>query len=248
MPRAITHADLADWDLICARIADLTPLWEPSTRSEYHALTYGWIIGEIARRIDGRPFPQLLAENIVAPLGVDSLYIGIPDSDQSRVATLENPGSVAIPDDGQPQAVPFWLRPLHEWMNQPESRRICSPASGGIANALSLARHYAALLPGGMDGIELLPPDRVRLATQPQKPDRPIDNDYYRGWGLGYQIGGETNPIYGGPTAFGHPGYGGSIAFADPEHRLAFAFTRNLFTTDHAPRVVDELRAARPTF
>lgn len=241
MPCGVGHKELCDWDTMCAKIAGLEPLWPPGTRIEYHAMTYGWIVGEIARRVDGRPFPQLLDEEICRPLGLDTMFTGIPDEAEPRVAILEEPGAIVPTDDGKPQPVPVGIRPLYAWMNRGDARRACIPASNGIMNAHAIARHYAALLPGGVDGVELLPPDRVRLATEMQKPDHPESDDYPKCWGLGYQIGA-VDSIYGGLSAFGHQGYGGSIGFADPQLGLAVGFTKNLFKEDSMRLILDELR------
>lgn len=109
-------------------------------------------------------------------------------------------------------------------------------------NAHAIARHYAALLPSGLDGIELLTPDRVKSATEMQKPDRPEGDGYPRDWGLGYHIGG-IGSIYGNLSAFGHGGYGGSNGFADPQLKLAVGLTKNLFHKEDTIRlIIDELR------
>lgn len=242
MPGGIGHAELCDWDTMCRKIADLEPLWPPGTRMEYHAMTYGWIVGEVARRVDGRPFSQLLEEEICRPLGVKTMFFGIPDTAESKVATLEEPGAAPPADDGKPQSIPPLVWPLGDWMNRPDARRACIPASNGIMNALAIARHYAALLPGGVDGVELLPPERVRLATEMQKPAHPENEDYPKDWGLGYHIGG-SGSTYGNASAFGHGGYGGSDGFADPEAGLAVGWTRNLFANEGSWRpILDVLR------
>jgi CubicO group peptidase (beta-lactamase class C family) len=225
---------------MCSRVADLAPLWTPGTRIEYHALTYGWILGEVARRVDGRNFARLLREEITQPLGTEGIFVGIPDEAESRVARLEehNPAPPP-PDDGTPQSVPSSLGPIFAWMNRPDVRRACIPASNGVMSALAIARHYAALLPGGVDGIQLLPDERIRLATEPQKPEHPENADYPKNWGLGYAIGGEGS-LFGGPRAFGHGGYGDSTGFADPEAGMAVGLTKNLYNGDRTTRVVLE--------
>lgn len=244
MPAGIGHNELCDWETMCGKIAGLKPLWPPGTRMEYHAMTYGWIVSELARRVDGRPFSQLLEEEICRPLGIKTMFVGIPDEVESQVATLEEPNAKPPTDDGKPQSVPFFIPPLADWMNRSDARRACIPASSGIMNAHAIARHYAALLPGGVDGIELLPPERVRLATEMQKPEHPENGDYPKDWGLGYHIGG-NGAYYGGASAFGHAGYGGSDGFADPELRLAVGWTKNLFEHEWPWRpILDELRGA----
>ncbi|MEI8341921.1 MAG: serine hydrolase domain-containing protein [Verrucomicrobiota bacterium] len=245
MPAGIGFEELCDWDLMCAKIAGQAPIWPPGTRMEYHAMTYGWILGEVARRTDGRTFARLLEDEICRPLGIQTMFAGIPDAVESRVAVLEEYElGTPPPDDGKPQSVPASLGPLHAWMNRPDVRRACVPASNGIMNALAIARHYAALLPGGVDGVELLPPARVRLATEMQKPDHPQGDDYPKNWGLGYAIGGNDS-LYGDVSAFGHAGYGGSNGFADPQSGLAVGITKNLYhKEDTAGMILKELRRA----
>lgn len=242
MPAGIGHAELCDWDTMCAAIADLTPVSPPGGQRVYHAVTYSWTLGEVARRVDGRPFPQQLREEICAPLDIlDEMFVGIPDEVEDRVAILEAEPEEAAdspPHSDAPQPISALIQPLHEWMNRPDARRACLPASTGIMTARAIARHYAALLPGGVDRVELLPPERVRLATELQPPveDRPHIHSARQA--LGYQIGGlfSTN-------CFGHAGYGGSIGFADLEGNVAVAFARNrLSKASSLPLIIEALR------
>jgi len=245
MPRNIGYADLCDWEIMCAKIADIEPLSAPGVKMEYHAMTYGWIVGEIARRVDGRHFQQFLDEEICRPLGIDTMFCGLPDELAPRVAFLEEPGAQPETDNGQPQSIPWWIRPLHEWMNRPEGRRACAPASSGIMNAVAIARHYAALLPGGVDGVELLPPSRVKLATEPQHPSQPQDDDFAKRRALGYGLGRPGSNFGETPGAFGSAGHGGSLGFAEPELKLSFGLTKNLYSKrDAVGAIVQELRSA----
>jgi CubicO group peptidase (beta-lactamase class C family) len=178
------------------------------------------------------------------------MYVGIPDSVESRIATLEEDDPDPLPpDDGTPRDVPLSLGPLGGMMNRPDTRRACIPATTGIMTALAIARHYAALLPGGVDGVELLPPRRIRIATELQKPENPIpDAPAMFPMSLGYALGGNES-IYGGVSAFGHSGYGGSFGFADPQSGLAVGFTKNRFVfhkEDVQRLVIDELRSTLP--
>lgn len=244
MPGGIGRADLGDWDRMCAAVAGLTPQWKPGSNMAYHAVTFSWILGEAARRVDGRPVSQMIRDEIARPLGIEDLYVGLPDELDPRVAVLEDPGATPAPDDGKPQAIPSWITPLAVWMNHPAARRACIPASNGIMSARAIARHYAALLPGGVDGVELLPPARVRQATALQHVDGDPSGEPPMRMGLGYHVGGPGSGLGPRVTAFGHGGHGGSMGFADPEYRLAVGFTRNLFAVPpDAPNVIDELRA-----
>lgn len=240
MPEGASLASVCDWDRMCAEIAALPPLWTPGSKMEYHAMTFGWILGEVARRVDGRDFVRIMQEEICRPLGIADMYMGIGDEVESRVAMLEEPGAAAAAAQATgPQSVSPAVMPLHAWMNRADARRACIPASNGIMTARALARHYAALLSGGVDGIELLSPERIRLATEAQR----LNDGTAIHMGLGYFLGGKDSLMGSRPTAFGHGGYGGSLGFADPECQLALGLTKNLFSKSQAPAgIIKELR------
>ncbi|WP_135548178.1 serine hydrolase domain-containing protein [Paenibacillus cymbidii] len=238
MPLNVEYEGVTDWDGMCSKIAQLAPIHHPGIEMHYHAMTYGYVIGEIARRITGKAFGQLVEEEVCRPLGIDDLYIGIPEEAEQRVAILEQSDLQSASTDFSPdkQPVPPAILPLHEWMNRTDARRACIPASNGIMTARAVARHYAALLPGGIDGVELLRPESVKRATLPlQLPDGTLPRV-----SLGYQLFGNGNEHF---PVFGHGGYGGSIAFADPNHRLAVGLVINRLTINgSAQSVVKELR------
>ncbi len=241
MPAGIASRDLLDWKKMCTAMAKERPVWEPGTKSEYHAITYSWLVGEIACRVEGKSFSRIMEDKICSPLKIRDMYVGIPDGVESRVAILVepevNPDMLKSPDASP---VPGWICPLHEWMNKPEGRRACVPASNGIMSARAIARHYASLVPGGIDGVELLTPRRVRAATQRQR----LKDKTFCNFGLGYGLGGDKGSTLGKRrTSFGHGGYGGSIGFADPRYRFAVGVTKNLFSKDAAHhQIVCEIR------
>lgn len=244
MPGGIGYAELCDWRAICSAIEGLKPAWPPGRHAYYHALTYGWLVGETACRATGRSFPQLLREEVCDPLGLTGLFMGIPDAVESRVAPIEFVGNEAPdPDAEVPDAVPSWMWPLSGMMNRPDVRRACLPGTNGIMNARSLARHYAALLPGGVNGVELLPASRVRAATRWRLPPNGPSKIPGHHFAFGYQVGGVPSMLGSRETAFGHGGYGGAIGFADPEYAFAIGITKNLFTAgDSTQRIVNAVR------
>jgi CubicO group peptidase (beta-lactamase class C family) len=202
-----------DWDLMCREIADMEPLYEPGTRTGYHGLTFGWILGELVRRVDGRPIAQYLQEEVCGPLGLKSMYFGIPASEEHRVAPL-------IIDPSMMQA----------HFNRSEVRQASIPAGGGIMNARDIARHYAALANGGeLDGARILSAERIKIATTLQTEAMDDVFKYEARKALGYWLGGPGLVAGGlaGPTTFGFQGFGGSVGFADPERNFAFGLTRN---------------------
>ncbi len=241
LPMGIGYVELCDWPAMCTAIAQQRPQTPPGWHMAYHAVTFGWLVGEVARRVDGRSFQQLLKEEICDCAGITDMYTGIPESVTPRVAVLQEifaHGQAPSCDDSVPRDIPGWMQPLAEMMNRPDARRACIPASNGIMSARAIARHYAALLPGGVDGVELLPPERVRAATVRQLPG---DGREALPMGLGYFLGNGVVENGDEMAAFGHGGYGGSTGFASGKHRLAVGFTKNLFSPAGAQQ--DILRA-----
>ena len=228
-PPGFDIAMMCDWGAVCQAVAGMEPLWEPGSRIHYHALTYGWILGEVVRRVDGRSVQRFLQEEICRPLRITGLYFGVPRGAERHIATLRNaPGLIesvsrmAIPLDHP-------LRDTAATFNRPEVRRATIPGAGAILNARSLARHYALLAGGGvLDGVRLLSQERIAIAgaPQPEEPDK-ADFRWWTGHGLGYTLGGGPGPRRGLPHSLGYEGIG-TIGFADTSRGFAFAFLKNL--------------------
>lgn len=238
MPENLDHVKLGSWDYMVQALANETPAHAPGEQQLYHAMTFGWLVGELVQRIDGRHFTVFLEDEIKAPLGIADMYCAIPDAVDSRIAWLEE-DVINMPENLLNGPVPGWVKPLHTWMNRDDARRACIPASSGIMSAKAVARHYAALLPDGVDGVALLPPSRIALATERQLPSE--NPDEAPRFGLGYGLGGPDAMI--GENGFAHGGYGGSIAFADPDVDLAFALCKNRFNDQgNTQKVVNRVR------
>jgi CubicO group peptidase (beta-lactamase class C family) len=190
-------------------------------------LSYGWIVGGAAERADGRPFARIVAEELAEPLGLDGLYFGVPDDALERVATLREAQELLDAPRGAIEniAPPGSLSDAQ--MNRPEVRRACLPAYGLCVTARSLARLYAALIGDGIDGVRLLSPDRVRLATALRAEGLDASSGMPLRFALGYSLGGPDSSTGPRLTAFGHGGYGGAHGFADPEYGLAVGLTKN---------------------
>jgi CubicO group peptidase (beta-lactamase class C family) len=241
-----------DWDAITELLANETPLWEPGSAHGYHALTYGWLVGEVIRRVSGRPIGQFFAEEVAGPLGLE-FWIGLPESAEPRVARLVELAPIGgVPEDFDVSALPpeqqaaiahfadpeglaqralrITEPPLH-W-NDPAVHRAQIPAANGICTARSLARMYAAVV-GEVDGVRLLEPKTVERATEIQSdgPDRVLFAPTR--FGLGFMLSSEFSP-FGGPRSFGHPGAGGSVGFADPEGEWSFGYVMNKMATNLA--------------
>jgi CubicO group peptidase (beta-lactamase class C family) len=233
MPDGITLEQTCDWDFMCAAVAKLKPALPAGAKQFYHPVTFGWLVGEVARRADGRNVPQLLEEEICRPLGITQMYCGIPAELEPQTAFLELVPNPPVTPPPPPNDVAPCMLPLHEWINRPEVRRTPQPGCSGIMSARAVARHYAALLPGGVDGVELLPQSRVKIAAEEQVPADGYDPGSTARKALGYQLGTDIDEVGRSPSAFGHCGHGGSLGFADPRHSFALGITRNLYS-DHA--------------
>ena len=215
---------LCNWNFMVGLLERQKPASEPGTVREYHPITYGWIMGEIARRVDGRTIWQLIDEEIRRPLNIHDMYVGVPAEVEPRIAILKEEAPEPIPVTTTPQITPNWMRPISKLMNRSDVRRASIPGANGMMSAAAVARHYAALLPGGVDGVELLPPSRIEQATQLAPDQVPADDIIALGYRSAITLAGRN--LY----TFGHAGYGGSFGWACPEKRWAVGFTKNLFT------------------
>ena len=236
----LTLDEICDTEPVLRALEVQEPLWEPGTANGYHAITYGWIVGEIVKRVDGRPISQFLAEEIAGPLGIDS-FIGLPESEEHRVApiigapppddqeememmlALMGPGTLgfrALTMDGAivmtDEQNPFNTRQVH-------AAEI--PGAAGISEARALARMYGACV-SEVDGLRLIGDGTVRTvrAERSRGPDKTLVVEC--AWGLGFMRTGEMNPMLT-TESFGHPGAGGSQAYGDLEHRVGFGYVMN---------------------
>jgi CubicO group peptidase (beta-lactamase class C family) len=228
LPPEVTVEDLCDWEKMCAIIADSEPWWEPGTRIGYHAVTWGYIVGEIVRRATGKPISQVLREEVAEPLGVaDELFFGVPESELGRLARLEEAEgnrelAAAMPEDspvlklGPPECT------TAAYGNRADVLKVDIPA-GGTVTARALARMFAALL-GEVDGVCLISPERLREVSAVAMSGVDEIFGFPTSWGLGYSIRQDT------PTVFEIGGVGGSHAFADTATGTAYAQTKNRLT------------------
>jgi CubicO group peptidase (beta-lactamase class C family) len=221
--------DWLDWDLICARLAAMAPVWPPGTASGYHPITYGYIAGEIFRRIDGRTIGRALREDVAGPAGLD-LWIGLPDAEHGRVCELRRPP--ATPDLGEVNEATR-LAFMTPWSSSGKVdddawRRAEVPAANTHATAEALARLMGALADDGrLDGRDVLSPAMVGEMSRERIRGQDLVLPFVLSWGAGV-IRNEPNLPWGpGRLAFGHSGWGGSCAFADPERGLGGAYVMN---------------------
>ncbi|MGO8856824.1 MAG: serine hydrolase domain-containing protein [Steroidobacteraceae bacterium] len=249
MPDGVTPEMMCDWEPMVRAIADLEPLAEPGTKTLYLSMTFGWIIGELVRRTDPRhrSLGRFVREEIAAPLGIADLWIGIPDTVESRVARQID-AMALVPPEYLPPLFLASMPPavaLHPTVfERPDVRRAEVAGVGGIFNARSEARFWAMLANGGaLDGVRLLSRERVASFSTPranaEEPD-PVMFGFPIPISIGgFWLGGPQPPVCSprNPRAICHPGQGGSIGWADPDLNLAVAICHNrLFN----PTTVDE--------
>ncbi|MCX5204258.1 beta-lactamase family protein [Streptomyces sp. NBC_00237] len=234
IPTGTTHAELCDWDTMCAALADAEPWWEAGSAVGYHAFTFGFLVGEIVRRATGRALSDVLRTELTGPLGIaDELYLGMPEAEHHRLARLEEPPARAesfdlnaLPDDlPMFKAAPKHLFPSAEFGNRTDVLAADIPA-GAKTSARAMARVYAAVL-GEVDGVRLLSDDRTREATAlaASGTDQLMGNE--SSWALGYALGLPDNSAEPDLDVFGMAGAGGSWAGADTATGTAWAITKN---------------------
>jgi len=236
--------DILDWDLIVGRLAETEPDFHPGTANGYHAVTFGWLVGELVHRVSGMTFSEFVQKRIVEPLALDGLYIGDADGEVDRLADLvglpamRRQDAAALP--GAYRA-PAWVPPgpfrslvrrgltpdkLKELFTHPRFWKACLPSLNGVCTARSLAKMYAALSLGGeLDGVRLIREDIVRQSAKVQmkRADRVVL--YPLHWRLGYHRADAL--LMDVPSAFGHFGMGGAGGWANPELKLSAALTHN---------------------
>jgi CubicO group peptidase (beta-lactamase class C family) len=222
MPREITPVELPDWSRVCAALAAAEPRWQPGTEVGYHSYTFGYLIGELARRATGRPMRELLAEWITAPLAIEGqLYFGAPQEVLPQFARLDQPaGQLPAPDDGAAVLAPWESRPSADFGNL----RADVP-SVGTATAHGLAAMFNGVLQGTLA-------DAARSADLCAVAFEGVDQVFGNParMALGFPIGRMGAPPEEHSAAFGWPGGGGSYAYADPARGVAFALTKTRLT------------------
>ncbi|MFD3651587.1 serine hydrolase domain-containing protein [Streptomyces cyaneofuscatus] len=237
--------DALAWHPMAAALAAQRPLWTPGTAHGYHGRTWGWLVGEVIRRVSGQTPGRFFADEIAAPLGLD-FFIGLPARERDRVSRMvyQRPAVdlTTVPAESVPEElrgqVAAWrdpesfsnrayavTDPAEIDFDSPKVQAAELPASNGISTAHGLARMYAALI-GEVDGVRLLTSETLASATKEQAGGKDQVMLVPSRFSSGYMLPTETNPMIG-PNSFGHTGRGGSLGFADPEHGIAFGYAMN---------------------
>lgn len=217
----VPPATWTDHALLREAVCDFTLEWEPGARVVYHGLAAHWVQAALIEAVTGRDYRAYLREELLDPLGLDGLWVGVPDALHDRLAQMHRPG-----EGGALEA------PAEE--NEPAFWRAGVPGGGGYATAVDVAAFYQLLLGlGALNGTRVLGPRTVQYATRNhtgERVDEGMGLAMHRG--LGVHVRGTTPAIRGlgstaSPSTFGHGGVGSSYSWADPETGVSFTYLTN---------------------
>jgi CubicO group peptidase (beta-lactamase class C family) len=245
LDRDLSLSDVLSWAPVIRAIEAQPPLWSPGTAYSYHTITYGWLIGEVIRRISDKSPGEFLRTELSRPLGFD-LWIGAPDSVIARAAWLEPPMSDSDPVLGAVIADWFANEPVADragsmggafgfpltdgevTFNDPAIQRAEIPGANGMGTAESLARLYAACV-SEIDGRRIMTPVQIDDALVVQSCGQQVFGPPDRGerWGTGFALDSPPAQPLLGPRSFGHGGAGGELAFGDDRYQVGFGYINN---------------------
>jgi CubicO group peptidase (beta-lactamase class C family) len=230
---AIRATDLYDWDRVCDLLAAEAPWWEPGTQSGYHAITQGYLLGELVRRATGRSIGTFFREEVAQPLGAD-FFIGLPESEDSRVADLVPPDLEAARSAAGIRPESLAARTLLSCpldATEPRTRAWRGaeiPAAGGTGNARSVARVHAALACGGeVDGVRLLSAPGVERVLEEQINGTDAVLGIPMRFGMGFGLMSDLTPLSPHERSFFWGGWGGSLAVIDLDAEVSVAYVMN---------------------
>jgi CubicO group peptidase (beta-lactamase class C family) len=248
--KLLPNEALYDWEAMTSALAAETPWWTPGTAHGYHAVTFGWLVGEVVRRIAGKSLGAYVRDSFAQPLGLD-FHIGLAEREHARVADILQ----QVPPDPTGEAAQLFARSIADpegvtarafanppsmllGPNLPAWRSAEIPGANGHGTARALATLYGRVALG--DGSVISPDAIERCRTEQSHGDDLVLGVRTR-FGLGFMLRQESHAGGRclGAGAFGHPGAGGSLAFADPEQRLGFGYVMNRM----GPRILLDDRA-----
>jgi len=243
-------AQLYDWELTTGRLAAMEPWWEPGTRSGYHALTYGFLVGEVVRRVSGLLPGAFLEREVTGPLGID-FTIGLPEKEAGRAAELVHPPvassseQAAIFSQLAPAAIAALTNPIAgaAEANTPEWRAAEIPAANGHGTARAIAALYGVFAGrGSYGGHRVLSPEAAERVREGQGSCRDLvlgaGFAHETEIGLGLWLSGPNGSYGPDPRAFGHDGFGGSCGLADPDAGVSLGYVMNRM----GPHIADDPR------
>ncbi|QIY69259.1 serine hydrolase domain-containing protein [Streptomyces sp. RLB1-33] len=243
-------AQLCDWELTVERLAAQEPWWEPGTRSGYHALTFGHLVGEVVRRVSGLRPGAFLEREVTGPLGID-FTIGLPEKEADRAAELVHPPVASSSEQAAifaqlaPAAVAALTNPLvgATEANTAGWRAAEIPAANGHGTARAVAALYGIFAGRGAYGSrQVLSPEAAERVREGQGSCRDLvlgaGFEHETEAGLGLWLSGPNGSYGPNPRAFGHDGFGGSCGLADPESGLSLGYVMNRM----GPHIADDPR------
>ncbi|QYO78832.1 serine hydrolase domain-containing protein [Devosia salina] len=255
----LSEDDIVDWERMVSVLAAQAPLWPIGSGYAYHALTHGWLAGELVRRATGLSPGTYFQQLIVEPLGVDA-WIGLPEALADRPAHLQVSAALSAlwaeeaqkPAPNWPyramtlgDALPADLVTDEGGFNRQRIRAAEIPGAGGIASAKALATIWSAtVVPTG--GVRLIDDAVIAEATRARSEGVSVfggDPPYSR-WGYGFQLDSEARR-YLDAGCFGHDGAGGQVGFADPKRQIGFGFVTNWMMGPEDQRATEIISALR---
>ena len=258
----MTLDQVLDHDSVVRELLSQEPLWEPGTGYGYHAITFGTLVDELVRRVDGRSLSAMLQEELALPLGVEA-WIGLPPKHERRVAEfvetdwpLASPLEPGSPTDLQSRAMSFGnafpagagIHP-NVGYNDPRVHQAMLPGANGISTARGLAAMWSSTVTSTR-GVRVLSDETVNMLRE-RRVTGPSVWGEAGPWperGFGVMLECEARSPLLSPASFGHDGFGGQAGFADPTHRASFGFVTNYLIVgkqEHArwKTLVGEVRA-----
>jgi len=239
---------LYDWDRMIKLLEKQQPMWEPGKQWGYHALTFGYLLGELVRRITGKTLGTFFREEVATPLNAD-FHIGVPEEVDHRVSKLIPP---PMPKPGEPGSMVFdsktvqgrvMMNPINtaetSWERAWRAAEI--PAANGHGNARSLARVGAAMACGGeLDGVRLMGMTTIEKALEEQSYETDLVTQMPIRYGLGFGLPNKEMPVGPNPRTLYWAGWGGSMVIMDLDARLSWGYAMNKMAGTDAP----DMRAA----
>lgn len=245
LDKQLTVEEALAWDPVVQALARQRPFWEPGTRHGYHAQTYGFLVGELVRRISGHTPGQFFAREIARPHGIE-FWIGLPAELEPAVSTIIELKAEKLSPNADLSHLSPQLRELIVAFSDPNSLTMRTfdltetaydinaravhaaelPASNGIGTARGIARFYAGLI-GEVDGKAILSEQTLRAALVEQSIGMDEILKRPSRFAVGFMMSVDGGFALGGPTSFGHPGRGGALGFADPARGIAFGYAPN---------------------
>ncbi len=208
--------------------------WEPDSRYEYHATAAHWVLSEIIYRKTGEDFRDFIRSRVTGPMGLDELFVGLPEAYDARAAEISLVGEQVEPPGGWGEVTPEAITRF----GATSGRRSGLPGGGGVASAAELAIFYQTLIHGGQapNGNRVIKPETIEFATTVRTKDHHVDRIFgsKANRGLSIIVAGDDGQAFmrgfgrtTSPRAFGHGGAGGQIAWGDPETGISLGYCTN---------------------